>query len=140
MSSALDGGWRYLGPVSPSISASNEDMLYLDACIKATEKARVRCSDRRIDWTRTYELILQGAREQLYRKPGHEYVLDITRPEHPELRLVLRKCAISPYYTWDAVLENRARALLKETAATNTKRRRPFKKRKGWTNNFLFRK
>lgn len=139
MSGTLDAGlWKYLGPVVPVVAQSDEDARYFDERVRAAQQARVYDVDKKIDWSDTYELILQGAREHLRRKPDHEYVLDIKKLERPKLKLVPGKYATLPYYTWADVLANKTRK--PKTNVENAKRKRVFRKRKGWTNSFFFRK
>ena len=84
-----------------------------------------------IDLPQTYELVLQGVQEQnLPRKIHHQYVLDISSPEKPRLKLVPDELASKPYYTWNNVFAERTRRSLEE----ESNKENSHKRRRRWGN------
>ncbi len=122
----------------PYALPANNDLIYLDDCIKALEAARAYDSSHTIDLFATYELILQGTQNNLPRKIYHQYVLNITNPKKPKLKLVHDKLADKPYYTWQDVLTERTRRSLKEESINKSNKEHSHKRGRRWGNRDTF--
>lgn len=138
MSRAVDTGlWRYVGPVACTIAPSDEDARYVKERLKSLETTRYRDAAGNLDLLRTYEAILESA--QRFRcAQGHHYVLNIRNPQRPRIKKVPENESNAAHYTWADVLTNKANVSMPETTVEKAGGKKAFKRRKGWTNNFLF--
>lgn len=83
--------YRYRGPSTGMYlleNISHEEIRFLNERKKCLQSLRMNDADGHYDAEKTYEIILTNARQQLPRKQGHHYVLNITHPEKPLLELV----------------------------------------------------
>ena len=119
------------GPSIGPVITTNEDVRYLDERIYAAESTRIRDASGNLDLPHTYQAILENAQLRLPLKRQHSYILNIRVPERPRIKLVSdEQMRGLDEYRWEDVL-----ALRKKEETESQERK---KKRKGWSNDFLF--
>lgn len=133
MSASYFEPYRYHGLLPRSLlgPTTNEDITYAKERVRDAESLRAKDSQGHFNPLDTYKMILDHAQE-LPRRKGFNYVLNISSPEHPKLVLLPHSAEVpQKHLTLQQIVEK----INSENIQASPDRKR----RKGWSsNNFLY--